>query len=94
LADGWFPLMPLGPVLDEAIGIVTESAQEVGRGPVPFEGRVTLTSDAGDSVGEEVTRWRDLGAQYISLNTMGQGHGGVDGHIAALGRAAPGALLG
>ena len=38
--------------------------------------------------------WKALGAQYVSLNTMGQGYATVDQHIAALTEAAPIALAG
>lgn len=93
LADGWFPQAPLGPNLDQAIAIVTKSSEEAGRPPIPFEGRVTVTSDQGP-VEQQVSGWRDVGAQYLSLNTMGQGFDTVDKHIAALSRAAQLALPG
>lgn len=89
IADGWFPLVPLGPDLEKAIGIVQESATKAGRPTVPFEGRVTVTPARGETLATETTRWRDLGARYLSLNTMRQGFATVDQHIAALTEAAP-----
>jgi hypothetical protein len=35
-----------------------------------------------------VAAWRAAGASHVSLNTMGMGAVGVDGHIAALAEAA------
>jgi probable F420-dependent oxidoreductase len=94
LADGWFPLVGLGPELEEAIGIVAKSTEEAGRAPIPFEGRVTVGADRGERLAQKVQGWRDLGADYLSLNTMGRGYGTADEHIAALTEAAPVALSG
>ena len=94
LADGWFPLARSGPELDKAIGIVAKSAESAGRPPVPFEGRVAVTTDRGERLVGQVTEWRELGARYLSLDTMRQGYGTVDEHIAALAEAAPVALSG
>jgi hypothetical protein len=43
-------------------------------------GAATLVDHAG--------RWREAGATHVSVNTMGAGLGPVDGHLAALTRAA------
>jgi probable F420-dependent oxidoreductase len=88
LADGWFPLVRQGPDLEKAIEIVTDAAKQAGRGPLPFEGRVGVGPDRGERLGADVTRWRDLGASHLSLDTMRQGYGTVDEHIAALTEAA------
>jgi probable F420-dependent oxidoreductase len=88
IADGWFPLVPLGPDLEKAIGVVQESAAKAGRPTVPIEGRVTVTTARGEILEKEVRQWRDLGARYVSLNTMRQGYGTVDEHIGALTEAA------
>jgi len=34
-----------------------------------------------------VEKWRAAGASHVSINTMGAGLVGVDGHLEALGRA-------
>ena len=88
LADGWFPLVRQGPDLEKAIEIVTDAAKQAGRGPLPFEGRVGVGPDRGERLGADVTWWRDLGASHLSLDTMRQGYGTVDEHIAALTEAA------
>jgi probable F420-dependent oxidoreductase len=88
IADGWFPLVPLGPKLDDAIATVRDAAQAAGRDPdaLGMEGRVTLAR-ADDPIGE-IEQWRGLGATHVSVNTMRMGLTSVDGHIAALAEVA------
>jgi probable F420-dependent oxidoreductase len=93
LADGWFPLVRFGPELEAAVEVVQEAATEAGRGPIPFEGRISVSAGA-DKVERHLAGWRDIGASHVSLDTMRQGFGGVDEHIAALTAAAPIALGG
>jgi hypothetical protein len=35
-------------------------------------------------VGQDLQAWAAAGATHVSINTMGAGLGGVDGHLAAL----------
>jgi hypothetical protein len=84
----------LGRDLEQAIATVEESAAKAGRPSLPFEGRITVTTDRGGPLERHVAGWKALGAQYVSLNTMGQGYATVDQHIAALTEAAPIALAG
>jgi probable F420-dependent oxidoreductase len=82
LADGWFPLTPPGPDLEEAIAVVQDSAREAGRPPVPFEGRIRV--QAGErNVEKDLAEWDALGARYVSFDTMRQGLS-VDDHVATL----------
>lgn len=85
LGDGWFPMMSPGPGLDGARVAVEHAAVAAGRDPAALgmEGRVDW-SRGRDKVGEELTAWRAAGATHVSINTMGAGLGGVDGHLAAL----------
>ena len=89
LADGWFPMVPPGPRLDEARAIIGEAAVAAGRDPdaLGMEGRVNW-GDGLDALLKHVGRWRDAGATHLSVNTMGAGLGGVDDHLAALATAA------
>jgi probable F420-dependent oxidoreductase len=89
LADGWFPQVPPGPRLDEARAIVEQAAAEAGRDPreIGMEGRVSWR-DTPDKLAEYTRTWREAGATHLSVNTMGAGLGGVDGHLAALESAA------
>ena len=87
LADGWFPMVPPGPRLDEALALVEEGAREAGRDPatIGMEGRVTWTPEGGlDMVLDHVERWRRTTATHLEINTMGAGFATVDDHLAAL----------
>ena len=53
-----------------------------------MEGRVSWTEGGAAKLVDHVGRWRDAGASHLSVNTMGAGLGGVDGHLAALATAA------
>ena len=93
--DGWFPMMPPGPQLDEARSIVDAAAREAGRDPaaIGMEGRVSFGSGGADTVAEHATRWRDAGATHLSVNTMAAGLATVDQHLEALGRVADALVL-
>jgi probable F420-dependent oxidoreductase len=87
LADGWFPMLPPGPRLDEARAIVEDAARAAGRDPgaIGMEGRVSWAAEGGVAqVVDHVGRWRAAGATHVSINTMNAGLGGVDAHLAAL----------
>jgi probable F420-dependent oxidoreductase len=90
LADGWFPQMAPGPQLDEARAIVSQAAAQAGRDPAALgmDGRVSWGDGGAADVAEGIRRWREAGASHVSVNTMGAGLGGVDGHLAALTQAA------
>jgi hypothetical protein len=90
LADGWFPQAPPGPKLDDATANVHEAARAAGRDPATLgvEGRVSWGSGGPDAVGAAVEAWRAIGATHVSVNTMGVGLGGVDGHLDALAQVA------
>jgi probable F420-dependent oxidoreductase len=95
-ADGWFPQMGPGPKLDEARALVEGAAREAGRDPaaIGMEGRVTLGAGGPEKVAEQAERWREVGASHLTVNTMGAGLGGVDGHLAALAQVAKALRLG
>jgi probable F420-dependent oxidoreductase len=86
LADGWFPQVPPGPMLDEARAIVEEAATSAGRDPASLgmEGRVSWSDGGIDRLVHHVERWRGVGATHLSLNTMGAGLASVDDHLAVL----------
>jgi probable F420-dependent oxidoreductase len=90
LADGWFPQVRPGEELDAAKAIVDEAATRAGRDPASLgmEGRVTWRLDDLDKFVQHVDSWRRAGATHVSINTMRLELGGVDGHLAALERAA------
>jgi probable F420-dependent oxidoreductase len=88
LADGWFPQMPPDSRLEDARQVVAQAAAEAGRDPavIGMEGRVSW--GGADRLVDHVGRWSAAGASHLSVNTMGAGLGGVDGHLAALTEAA------
>ncbi|HYZ54942.1 MAG TPA: LLM class F420-dependent oxidoreductase [Streptosporangiaceae bacterium] len=88
LGDGWFPQMPPGPKLDEAIRTVTQAATEAGRDPASLgmEGRISWQDR--DQVATELRQWQDAGATHVSVSTMGAGLKTVDDHLGALAAAA------
>jgi probable F420-dependent oxidoreductase len=90
LADGWFPQVRPGAGLDEALAVIAEGAQEVGRDPalVKFEGRVDYATRDPERMARQADRWREAGASHLSVNTMAAGLDSVDAHIAALGELA------
>ncbi|HEY7948193.1 MAG TPA: LLM class F420-dependent oxidoreductase [Acidimicrobiales bacterium] len=90
LADGWFPLVPPGPHLDQARALVDAAALEAGRDPstLGLEGRVSWGEGGAGSIADHAGRWRSIGATHLSVNTMGAGLGSVDAHLGALATAA------
>jgi probable F420-dependent oxidoreductase len=90
LGDGWFPMVPPGPKLDEAKAVVDAAAVAAGRDPaaIGMEGRASWGPGGLDTVLGEVQRWSDAGATHLSINTMGAGFASVDEHLAALATAA------
>jgi probable F420-dependent oxidoreductase len=95
-AEGWFPQMGPGPKLDEARAMVEGAARDAGRDPktIGMEGRVTLGDGGAEKIAEQAERWREVGASHLTINTMGAGLGGVDGHLAALASIAKALRLG
>jgi len=86
LGDGWFPMVPPGPHLDAARAHVEAAAREAGRDPstIGMEGRVSLGEAGVEKLVDHINRWRAAGASHVSVNTMGAGLGGVEGHLDAL----------
>jgi probable F420-dependent oxidoreductase len=91
LADGWFPMAPPGPALDEARAVVDQAARDVGRDPssLGMEGQVRWTEGGGIAkLVHHVGRWRGAGATHVSINTMSAGLASVDDHLAVLAECA------
>lgn len=86
IADGWFPQVPPDQRLRDALSLVAEGAAAVGRDPssIGMEGRASFGTGGVERVVDHAGRWRDAGATHLSINTMGAGLGGVDGHLEAL----------
>lgn len=90
VADGWFPQVPPGARLDDALAVIAAAATEAGRDPaaIPMEGRVSWGAGGLDTVVDHAGRWRAAGASHLSVNTMGAGFTQLDDHIDALSQVA------
>jgi hypothetical protein len=90
LGDGWFPLIPPGPKLDEARALVEAAAVDAGRDPstIGLEGRVSWGEGGAGTLADHAGRWQKMGATHLSVNTMGAGLDSVDAHLEALTTAA------
>jgi probable F420-dependent oxidoreductase len=96
LADGWFPGVQPGPLLDQAKAEVNDGAEQVGRDPqsVGMEGRVGWGRGGASEAAEQVEQWRAAGATHVTINTMGSGLESVGDHLEALGATAQALALG
>jgi probable F420-dependent oxidoreductase len=86
LADGWFPQVPLGPKLNDAVSVIEAAAQDAGRDPsaIGMQARVSWSDDGVDKLVDQVGRWSDVGATHLSIDTMSSGLGSIDGHLDTL----------
>lgn len=86
IGDGWLPQFEPGDAARASLAKLHELARKYGRNPdgIQIEGRMSL------KLGEESTweskrkDWEDLGANYLSLNTMGDGLKGAEQHLRRL----------
>lgn len=90
IADGWFPQVPPGPRLTEALELVAEGAAAAGRdpGPIGMEGRVSWGDGDVARLVDHAERWRTAGATHLAIDTMRASLTSVDDHLAALSAAA------
>jgi probable F420-dependent oxidoreductase len=90
LADGWFPMVPPGKHLENALATINAAAIEAGRDPssIGMEGQVVWQPNDQDKFMSHVQAWRLAGASHIAINTMNAGCRNVDEHLAAISLAA------
>jgi probable F420-dependent oxidoreductase len=83
LADGWMPLGVPGAALAEATKEIRRRAVALGRDPdeIGLQGQLPLVGPAQGRTKELATRWTELGASHVAVNTMNASIGGVDAHI-------------
>jgi probable F420-dependent oxidoreductase len=88
LADGWFPQAAPGAELSEMLGRLREYVRQAGRPPdaLGIEGRLTVAQTPEGQWATTVQAWRDLGADYLSVNTMRAGLPSPRAHIEFLRR--------
>ena len=75
LADGWMPQFRPDAQGVQIVEHVRELTREAGRDPsrLGMESRLSLGQVPRDQWRAELEQWRQLGADYLSINTMGMG---------------------
>lgn len=83
-ADGWIPQRQPGDGLQEQLDTIYEHAEAIGRDPgeIGLNGRVGFDGDE-EAVVEGVAAWEDVGAEYVSIHTGGQGFDPAE-HVTAI----------
>jgi probable F420-dependent oxidoreductase len=90
IGDGWMPQMPPNERARELVEQLSADVRAAGRpeSAVGIEARLGLSQIGNEARWESFARgWRDLGATYLDLNTMGAGFTNVGQHLDALRRA-------
>jgi probable F420-dependent oxidoreductase len=90
IGDGWMPQTPPNDDARELVGKLRDAARAAGRSEnaVGIEARLSLSQIRDELDWEAFARgWRDLGATYLDLNTMGAGFTHIHHHLDALRRA-------
>jgi probable F420-dependent oxidoreductase len=88
MGDGWFPQMPPDERAKGMMADLRRYLQEEGRDEtsVGIEARVSIANKPPDQWRAEAEGWKELGATYLSVNTMGAGIDSPRGHIEAIRR--------
>lgn len=88
IGDGWFSLLEPDDKLSSIIQKIRAYAKEAGRDPsvIGIEGRVALAGGSPEKWAAAISRWKELGATHLSLNTMKAGLSGAAAHIDAIRR--------
>jgi len=95
IADGWMPMWQPDEAGLEELDKLYAYATEAGRdgSDIGIDGRVTADLASEDSWSDDVKSWSGIKADYIDINTMGQGLTGADAHIERLEKFRPAAGL-
>ena len=95
IADGWMPMWQPDEAglkeLDKLYAYATEAGRDGS--DIGIGGRVTADLASEDSWSDDVKSWSGIKADYIDINTMGQGLTGADAHIERLEKFRPAAGL-
>lgn len=88
IADGWFPIFRPTYEVRELVGHLRDYARQAGRDPAELglQGQTNLGRGSPEDWLAELAEWRDIGADYVCLNTMGAGLATPQAHIDALRR--------
>ncbi len=74
LGDGWIPMMEPDADAEEHVAEIAEYARAEGRDPdeIGLHGLALVEPGEPDAWIEQAQAWRDLGADYVAVNTMYQ----------------------
>ncbi len=89
IGDGWFPMArPGGSEIHEAIGRLRLYALEAGRDPaqVGVQVQTSVARRSPEDWRADLEQWREIGANYVCVNTMGAGFTTPMEHIDAIRR--------
>jgi probable F420-dependent oxidoreductase len=83
IADGWFPNRKPPEGWAAVVERVRGYVKDAGRDPAKFgiEGRLSVANLTPEQWRAEVEEWRNMGANYLGVNTMGAGLKGPQAHI-------------
>lgn len=86
MGDGWFPNMQPDESTGEQIEKMRGYAQLEGRDPdeIGIESWITPSDSPAEEWVSDISKWRQLGATHLSVNTMGAGLAFPCEHINAL----------
>lgn len=86
LGDGWLAIGRPDPQRAAAVKRLREYAQEAGRDPdsIAIGASVHLRQGSVESLIEDATGWKSIGATHLAINTMGAGLTSVAQHLQAL----------
>ena len=89
LGDGWLPQRPPDDEMRAQVERVRGYAQAAGRDPgkIGIEARLNIKDMPEAQWAKFAEAWRNLGATYLCVNTMGAGFQSLQQHIDALRRA-------
>ena len=89
IADGWLPqFRQVDDTARETLDRIRGYVRDAGRDPATFgiDGRLSISNTPPEQWNERVAAWRDVGATYLGVNTMGAGLTSPRDHIEAIRR--------
>ncbi|MGH7795828.1 MAG: LLM class F420-dependent oxidoreductase [Candidatus Binatia bacterium] len=88
LGDGWFPLLGPDDKCRAMIGKIRDYAKGFRRDPgaIAIEGRISYGQGSAESWLKDLQAWKNLGAGYVSFNTMKADLASPAAHIEAIRR--------
>jgi probable F420-dependent oxidoreductase len=86
ISDGWMSNFRNPDDARPAVEQIRRYLEEAGRDPAafPIEARLTFGDGNADVWHAQIHKWQELGATYLSLNTMGHGFATPAAHLGAI----------